>query len=625
MSGMKEKYQREERIYKALIFGVALFAVAFLSFLAYLLVAIPDYLRNVTPATEVQLPETGVGDYRVFVTSQTFTGNLGGVSGADNICQSLADNAKLGGRWGVWLSTSSINAKERIVDEAYFLVNSTSRVSEDKSDLTDGSLISAISLSETQASIDGLVWTGTLENGTGSGINCSNWTSSSSAISGQVGNSNESNSSWTSSEVNTANSCNNSYHLYCFEYLKDRDGDGHFEDLDCNDSNADIHPGSGEICNNVDENCNGKIDENLTQECGKGIGECKRGIRTCDSGVWGVCIGEIGPTSERCDNKDNDCDGAVDESLTRECGTNVGICSKGVERCAGGKWGNCSGVQPQSEACDGLDNDCDGQVDEGCSCDSGTTQQCGTDIGACSVGTQWCTDGSWGTCFGASGPGVEICDASDNDCNGKTDENLIKSCGSDVGSCKAGVQYCNQGEWGECSGQVDPVDEICDTLDNDCDGTIDEGCGCMQGEERICGQTEGECSSGLQKCLDGSWGECEGSKEAKDEICDGLDNDCDGETDEGYVCEEISALERLQAETKIEEEEKAGDFLGSFKEMDFVKVLILALITSITLIIGLVAWNKFKTLKTRRAVKRFKEGTKKISRKKEALSRSPLG
>jgi hypothetical protein len=111
------------------------------------------------------------------------------------------------------------------------------------------------------------------------------------------------------------------------------------------------------------------------EPCGTDTGECRAGERTCTGGTWSDCIGSAWPSEEKCDKKDNDCDGQADEGLTcncfigeiRPCGSDVGACSAGIRYCMNGDWRDCVGtIGPTIEICDLKDNDCDGQVDESC-------------------------------------------------------------------------------------------------------------------------------------------------------------------------------------------------------------------------------------------------------------------
>ncbi len=108
-----------------------------------------------------------------------------------------------------------------------------------------------------------------------------------------------------------------------------------------------------------------------TQQCGtSNVGECRYGTQTCTSGSWGECVGSVGPSSEICDNKDNNCNGQIDEDLSESCydgpsGTlGIGICHGGTRTCASGSWSTCVGeVTPTARTQNSLDNDCDGQID----------------------------------------------------------------------------------------------------------------------------------------------------------------------------------------------------------------------------------------------------------------------
>lgn len=140
---------------------------------------------------------------------------------------------------------------------------------------------------------------------------------------------------------------------------------------------------------------------------------------------------------------------------------------------------------PQTEQCDGDDDDCDDVVDNGCSCSpNGSTQQCFTEdasfigVGTCVQGTQTCSDGAWGaTCVGEVTPITEICNGMDDDCDGTDDDGNPGggACATGMsGICAAGTQTCTGGTLSGCIPNNSPGTETCDGLDNDCNtGTAD--------------------------------------------------------------------------------------------------------------------------------------------------------
>ncbi|HJL17235.1 MAG TPA: MopE-related protein [Sandaracinaceae bacterium LLY-WYZ-13_1] len=201
-----------------------------------------------------------------------------------------------------------------------------------------------------------------------------------------------------------------------------------------------------------------------------------------------------------------------------------------------------------SDECgNGMDDDLDGIIDEGCFCARDETQSCysgsvSTDrVGRCARGTQTCAVmgsvefGNWSECEGDALPAEESCDGTDEDCDGAVDEGCpcrpgeTRDCAASAGTrppCTAGAQAClEDGTWGECEGAVRPVSEICDNgVDDDCDGTVDDPsfCDCRPRPE--------VCDNGMDDDCDGEVDEpsCR-SCTPRAEICgDGLDQDCDG-------------------------------------------------------------------------------------------------
>ncbi len=137
------------------------------------------------------------------------------------------------------------------------------------------------------------------------------------------------------------------------------------------------------------------------------------------------------PELETCDAGDDDCDGVTDEDTERACyagpaGTaGVGRCRAGVEACDGGLYtGVCADeIQPEVERCEGTDEDCDGLTDEGFDLDAACTRG----VGAClRDGVRVCDGEGGAVCNAVAGqPGVEICNRLDDDCDGATDEGPV--------------------------------------------------------------------------------------------------------------------------------------------------------------------------------------------------------
>ena len=221
-------------------------------------------------------------------------------------------------------------------------------------------------------------------------------------------------------------------------------------------------------------------------------GICAVGTEECVDGSL-TCVQNLSPTAEACDGLDNDCNGVVDDvavGLGEACDSGVpGMCANGVTACTGGSIVCEQTVTAVAETCNGQDDNCDGTVDEGIAeeaCDTGNS-------GICAAGTTACTSGSI-ECVQTNTATAESCNGLDDDCDGTVDNpsaldgNFCTTGG--LGICNAGTTSCSNGTE-TCVAAVQPnaVTESCNGLDDDCDGTVDEGDGLT-----LCAETCGVSS-----------------------------------------------------------------------------------------------------------------------------------
>ena len=384
----------------------------------------------------------------------------------------------------------------------------------------------------------------------------------------------------------------------------DEDGDGFAACEECDDTTASSNPLAFEICDGTDNDCDGDTDESDAVDVqawyadtdGDGYGDASSETVACDAPSGFVAddtdcddaeasVNES--ASEVCDSIDNDCDGWVDDDDPDVTGTTTWYGDSDGDGYGGQQYqqeacemppgfsantDDCNDLDAAShpgavEVCDESDNDCDGTTDEGVLltwyADSdgdgygdptNTTEQCSQPPGYQSNGND-CNDND----ASARPGGVELCDGVDNNCDGSTDNGAIDAGtwyadadGDGYGDANNSTTACTQPsntastatDCNDADAAIHPTaDEVCDSVDNDCDGTSDEpdatdastwyadtdgdGYGAANNSTTACTQPSNATTDAT---------DCDDTLAAVNpiatEVCDNIDNDCDGTTDE---------------------------------------------------------------------------------------------
>ena len=393
-------------------------------------------------------------------------------------------------------------------------------------------------------------------------------------------------------------------------FWMDRDGDGYGgtrasacampddaagQGGDCNDANANVHPGAPELCNGADEDCDGSIDEGVklawykdgdkdgyglasatTQACSQPSGYVSR------SGDCNDASSTVNPgASESCNGVDDDCDGGVDEGVKATWywdgdHDTYGLAGSAAQACAkpsgyAARAGDCNDanyyVNPSAtETCNGTDDDCEGGIDEGVKAhwykdadgdsyglSSTTTLACAQPAGYTGRGGD-CNDQS-----AASYPGArETCDLLDNNCDGVIDEGVKSAFYKDADgdgfgtsattttACAAPTGYVsNATDCNDQSAAINPgANELCNDTDDDCDGAIDDGVSKSTYYQDADGDSYGSTTVSVAACArpvgyQANSGDCDDTRAAVNpgaaEVCNGLDDNCSGGIDEGLT------------------------------------------------------------------------------------------
>ncbi len=309
-------------------------------------------------------------------------------------------------------------------------------------------------------------------------------------------------------------------------------------DRDCGEDNACIRG----TCESLGRDCVDDSSCTAPDVCNAGTclrpGRCliQEQCRNDEECVGGLCLPvrcaeDTCPPGSTCNAASGACELAPCQEDT-DCPPPL-VCDPALRSC------RAVGQVPFPERCDGVDNDLDGELDEG----FGVGDSCAVGVGECRRdGVLVCAiDEVASVCDADAGsPAVELCDRLDNDCDWSVDEDfpaLDTTCIAGLGICAPGIYVCAaDGAATQCAPTgADPSPETCNSLDDDCDGEVDEdypdlAFPCIAGL--------GACRTiGLVVCAaDASSSTCDAPVPPPEpEACDGIDNDCNGFVDDGLT------------------------------------------------------------------------------------------
>jgi hypothetical protein len=349
-----------------------------------------------------------------------------------------------------------------------------------------------------------------------------------------------------------------------------------------------VNPGATEICNGIDDNCDGNIDEGCATYYQDSDGDTYGNaavsqVATSQPAGYVPTPGDCDDSdntvypgaSELCDGKDNDCDTQIDEGCTlfywdgdsdswgNPAGPTTTVPQSGYVANAGDCDDTNGAINPgATEICNGIDDNCDGNIDEGCATyyqdsDGDTYGNAAVSQVATSQPAGYVTDSSdCDDTNGAINPGAtEICNGIDDNCDGTVDEGCAtyyqdsdgdtygNAAVSQVATSQPAGYVTDSSDCDDTDANVNPgATEICNGIDDNCDGTVDEGCVTYYQDSD--GDTYGNAAVS-QVATSQPAGYVANANDCDDtdanvnpgatEICNGIDDNCDGNIDEGCV------------------------------------------------------------------------------------------